>query len=386
MATTQDDCRSLHEIHSADDGIDGCVWAQIEPYYGIGDECGNFSAAPAPGECVATRRVGESCIGTACGDPKLGMFYRPYNGPDRPMRVSSDGTSTPLPLYDIFSTTETCGFQPVAFELCDAVNAPEACACACSVGSSPPAPNPPMPNLPMPNPPVGSPIWLPTSVGIEGSWSAFFDGGFRLELTRDEMTPEQLEALGRVVTIPSNDLCFADGAFISIIVLDTNGSSNTYFAEESDGTCNRGEPSVSFEPADQVLQSAGCLAGKQYSDRLASLGTTLSLPVGTGCWHGLFNASGESPVWWFFFEVSEAGQTLEFTIEECADRQLSLAVYDERGEGRIAEQVGSGVEDDCPVLLHTFPEAGTYSLQVDMLGGNVAGDFFLSAEPYRTRM
>jgi hypothetical protein len=220
------------------------------------------------------------------------------------------------------------------------------------------------------------PIWTQQSQTVEIGWFEFFEGGYRFERDRSQLTALQVGKLQAIRTIDASSNCPEDEAGASVTITDTNGSVHEYGADELGARCTDNRTYVAYGQVEALLETADCLSAKNYQGD--ALDDAPHIAVGDGCSHGLFNGSETTPDWWFLVDVTTPGQH-RFATHACGDRQLRLSLFDAAGVTQLAaaEPDGGG---DCTVLACDVSEAGPHALHVEMLGGRLAGDFYLSAD------
>lgn len=216
-------------------------------------------------------------------------------------------------------------------------------------------------------------IITPKSEAIQVSWFNYFQGGYRFERRLDQLSPEQLELAQAIEVVPPTGDCWEDGAGISITVTEGD-TEHEFSANEYTGTCGREVTLVDYDAATALLGTVECLSAKGYDGETPD--TAPSISADDGCFHGLFNATGASPQWWFRAEIPAAGE-YRVVVADCGDRDIELELFEEDATTAVASTSGTGA---CPVLAHELTTAGSYMLQVRMLGGSQAGDFYLSLE------
>ncbi|HEX2871296.1 MAG TPA: hypothetical protein VHP33_08570 [Polyangiaceae bacterium] len=216
-------------------------------------------------------------------------------------------------------------------------------------------------------------LLAPDSESIEIGWFSFFDGGYRFKRRLDQLSPQQLALAQAIQIVPPTGACWQDAAEMSVTV--TAGDMvRELRANEYNGTCGRDVTLVDFEAVSALLDTVQCLPAKGYEHDTPEAAP--SITPDDGCWHGLFNAHGSSPEWWFRTEIPDAGE-YRIALEACGDRRLELELFEQDATTSVATATGTG---ECPVLAHTFAAGGSYALRVRMVGGSYAGDFFLSLE------
>ena len=216
-------------------------------------------------------------------------------------------------------------------------------------------------------------IFTSESEAITVSWFNFFAGGYRFARKREQLSPEQLDLVEAIKVVSSTDDCWEDAAEVSVVV--TAGDTNrTYSANEYAGNCGRDVTLVDFQAVSALLDTVQCLSAKGYD--ASSPEASPTIVPDDGCWHGLFNATGESPAWWFRLEIPAAGE-YAISLDRCGKRELVLDLFESDAETELTSASSDG---ECPVLTHTFADAGSYALRVEMQSGTQAGDFFLSLQ------
>jgi hypothetical protein len=211
------------------------------------------------------------------------------------------------------------------------------------------------------------------SEAIEIHGFNFFSGGHRFERRLDQLSPEQLALAEAIRVVPSTGDCWEDAIEMSIVVT-AGAAERAFVANEYTGTCGRDGTLVDFEAVSALLDTVECLPAQGYDGGSAE--TAPSIVPDDGCRHGLFNASGATPDWWFRMEIPAAGE-YRISLDACGDRVLLLDLFEEDATTEVASTSGEG---ECPVLTHAFADAGSYALRVQMLSGVYAGDFFLALE------
>jgi hypothetical protein len=224
---------------------------------------------------------------------------------------------------------------------------------------------------------LGVPIWETESESIAISSGSFFGGSSRFEKQREELTAEELVLLGSITTVASSTECWSD-TWAATLTVRGNGGVREYFASEGDQGCDRDVVLVANEPVKSLVQAAKCLNAKSYDG--TSLATAAHVTAGNGCYHGLFNASGTTPDWWFVLDVTEAG-SYRLSLDGCSDRVLDMALLDETGVTELSSVTGT--PGSCSALTHDVASPGSYAIHVTMTAGTSAGDFYLriDAEP-----
>jgi hypothetical protein len=216
-------------------------------------------------------------------------------------------------------------------------------------------------------------IVTPSSETIEISWFNYFRGGYRFARRIDELSSEQRELADAIHVVPPTGDCWEDAIGMSITVT-AEDAQQEFHANEFTGTCDRDVTLVDFEAVTALLTTVDCLSAKGYDGETAE--TAPSITANDGCFHGLFNASGARPDWWFRAEIPSAGE-YAFVIDGCGDRRIVLNLFEADATTNLANTSDTL---ECPTLTHTFTAAGSYVLRVSMLGGTYAGDFFLGLE------
>ncbi len=211
------------------------------------------------------------------------------------------------------------------------------------------------------------------SEAIEIGWFNYFTGGYRFKRRIDQLSTEQRELAEAIRIAPPTGDCWEDATHLSIMVTDSD-TEHEFEANEFTGTCGRDVTLVDFEAATALLDTVDCLSAKGYDAE--SPETAPSITANDGCFHGLFNASGRNPEWWFRAEVPSAGE-YDFVIDACGDRGIELELFEEDAATSLAS---SSPTSECPTLTHAFTSAGSYALRVRMVDGSAAGDFYLALE------
>lgn len=219
----------------------------------------------------------------------------------------------------------------------------------------------------------GASIITAESEAIEIHWFNFFAGGYRFKRRLDQLSPEQLGLAQAINIVPGSDDCWEDAVELAITV--TGGDTvRAFSANEFNGHCGRDVTLVEFEAASALLHTAHCLSAKGYDG--GSPETAPSIVPDDGCWHGLFNSSGPESEWWFRTDIPAAGE-YQISFDACGDRGLRLDLFEDDATTEVASTSSEG---ECPVLTHTFNDAGSYVLRVEKIAGTYAGDFFMALE------
>jgi hypothetical protein len=216
-------------------------------------------------------------------------------------------------------------------------------------------------------------IFTPESDAIRIDWFNFFAGGYRFARRRDQLSPAQLDLVQAIAVVSSTDDCSEDGVEMSLTV-SAGDTTQAFSANEDTGTCGRDVTLVDFEAVSALLHTVHCLSSQGYDG--TSVETAPTIVPDDGCWHGLFNFTGASPAWWFRIEIPAAGE-YGISLDGCGDRALVVDLLESDATTELASASGNR---DCPVLTHSFADAGTYTLRVQMQSGTQAGDFFLALE------
>lgn len=216
-----------------------------------------------------------------------------------------------------------------------------------------------------------SSIFTPQSDFIEIGWFNFWSGGYRWVKRRDQLSTEQLALAKAITVVSSTEACTEDAVETRVSVTDGDAR-HDYYANDYAGTCGRDETLVEFSAVTALLDTAHCLSSQGYDGDSWEKAPTL-VPD-DGCWHGLFNFSGEARGWWFRIEIPAAG---DYTIafDDCGDRDLQVELLD---AGRTTALGTAPAGHDCPVLTQSFEVSGTYALHVESGSGAQAGDFYMS--------
>ena len=214
-------------------------------------------------------------------------------------------------------------------------------------------------------------IFTAESEAITIDWFNFWAGGYRFARKREQLTPKQLELVEAIKVVASTDDCWEDADEVSVVV--TSGDTSlTYSANKYAGSCGRDVTLVDFQTVSDLLDTVQCLSAKGYDG--SSVEESPTIVPDDGCWHGLFNAHGDAPAWWFRVEVPAAGE-YSILLDRCGNRDLRLDLFGSEAETELASASSDGA---CPALTHSFADPGSYALRVEMQSGTQAGDFFLS--------
>jgi hypothetical protein len=216
------------------------------------------------------------------------------------------------------------------------------------------------------------------SEAIAIEWFNFFAGGYRFERRLDQLSPKQLKLAEAIKVVPPTDECWADADGMSITVTSAD-TSREFFANAYTGTCGNDLTLVDFEAVNALLDTVHCLSAKGYNG--VSAETAASIVPDDGCRHGLFNATGATPEWWFRVAIPAAGE-YQVSLDACGDRNLSVDLFEDDAATAVASTLGEGA---CPVLTHAFAAPGSYALRIKMLSGQRAGDFYLAIESTSTQ-
>lgn len=216
-------------------------------------------------------------------------------------------------------------------------------------------------------------IFTAESEAIEVHWFNFFKGGYRFTRLRDQLSPQQLDLAEAINIVPSTDDCWEDADEMSIAVAAAD-TQETFFTNEYTGTCGRDRTLVDFEAVSALLDTVHCQSSQGYSGDSAE--EAPNIVPDDGCWHGLFNFNGATPAWWFRVAIPVAGQ-YRISLDGCGDRALVLDVFESDAVTQVASASDEG---KCSTLTHTFTDAGSYTLRIEMLSGVQAGDFFFAVE------
>lgn len=215
------------------------------------------------------------------------------------------------------------------------------------------------------------PIWNDDSASLRVVSGSFFEGYFRYERERAQLSAAQLSALEEIRTAPDLDDCIADGTETQLTVTDSFGKPQNYRNASCDPSSKALEPNST---AHFLLTLPPCLLSKD--DRSQALASAPSVAIGDGCQNGLFTSSA-AEVLWLRLTVPTANVPVLLELADCGLRTFKLELLSPTGDTVLGTGAPSG--DKCQTLTHTFDAAGSYVVRVTLTGGQGAGDFTFSA-------
>ncbi len=234
-------------------------------------------------------------------------------------------------------------------------------------------------------------VWRYTSDRFDVTVGSLEDGTFRVRLSRAELTLEQSSKLSALDLLPASDAgsCPEDAVVAQVSVREEDGTSAEYRAV--DGDCAAGDDLLPYADVLAVTGAAQCLQSKSYDASRAA--EPVPLPLESACGHGLFSEADTPRSWWFQVDIP-AGASYTFTLSDCYDRALALSLTDafngaelDRAEtppagwlmSDVVEEDKTAPTEECLSVSHRSVFPGSLLLQVQLLSGEVEGDFYLYA-------
>lgn len=223
-----------------------------------------------------------------------------------------------------------------------------------------------------------APPWSAASQRLCVSCGGFFEGTMRFDATRDQLSAEQLRLLDGLRLVGAQPLCLSDAMSCEVAIADAK-SERRYRSIDGDPDCPGTAPLISFASFDPFRASLGCLYSK------ATLGgPTPTVTPDSRCQNGLFT-TGKGAL---FVDLRvEAPGPYSLALISCSDvnrrGHLSGALRLPPDTAALAtfapiDPAAAGPDGACASLEHTFAQAGTYQLEVDVAEGFLpVGDFFL---------
>jgi hypothetical protein len=244
--------------------------------------------------------------------------------------------------------------------------------------------------------------WGDVSSGITVDGSSP-NGPSRFEAKRSELTAAQLQALDglRRIPAPQGEPATHTTSY-RIGISDRNGAVTTYRAADWNLlNADEGDvalPSIDVHTLEPFLDAAHCLQFEEtlewldvVRDAAADAGpSSAQAPAVSSATPGCFNAvalpmqCSEVPL---RLQVENAG-TYQLSLASCFGVPMVLTARSADGTSELG--AATGTRTDCPVLVHSFAEPGSYSLTIrrrdasDCGGSGVWGAVFLrvrSADP-----
>lgn len=229
-----------------------------------------------------------------------------------------------------------------------------------------------------PGTPGSTAVWRPESTRIEIESFGFWDGGWKFEADRAQLTAAQLQALEGLRTIPTpSQTCPSDIVGAEVTVYD-GAAKRVLQVNQSDANCGDGDylSYASYEPLKREL---GCFGAGATRDLFPDDGDrpSVTLTPSAGCLHGVFGTPSGNRIH-FKVKVEDVSRPLVFEIRDCySDVSLHLLAP---GGAELATAHGSAGAV-CARFEHTFAAAGTYDLHIDKAASESAGDFYLRVAP-----
>jgi hypothetical protein len=217
------------------------------------------------------------------------------------------------------------------------------------------------------------PVWKPTSERLELSSFGFFEGSQGYDITRAQLSSEQLEMLEGLREIPTPEGPLgADFVSYTVRVTDRSGEVVEYRAaqqnvRDSDEGPAEGKHTLDYETLAPFLTTFDCASAKEYGpyagdassdDHWAGAATLSSDP---GCIHGVF-VSYETSHSYRRWQVDEPG-TYRLAVVRCF-QQMRLRLFDPKGEKELASSEAM-TSPECPTLVHHFDAPGLYLIDLE---------------------
>lgn len=222
------------------------------------------------------------------------------------------------------------------------------------------------------SPPQLEPVWRESSQRIELSSFGFFEGSQGYDITRDQLSDEQLDMLAglREINTPEGPLG-ADYVSYVVRITDRSGDVVEYRSaqenvRDSDEGPVAGKRTLDYETLAPFLTTFNCMSAKEYrdpgdasmSDRWAGAATFSSDP---NCTHGVF-VSSETSHSYRKWQVDEPG-TYSLSVVRCF-QQMQLHLYDEKDQKELSSSETT-IAPDCPTLVHHFDAPGVYLIDLE---------------------
>ena len=227
----------------------------------------------------------------------------------------------------------------------------------------------------------GTPIWNETSSSIQVSCFQFFAGSMRFAATREQLSAAQLAMLSNMRAIDALPSCVQDVMQCSLSIGQTDASTFTIDAIETNAHCQNPDKVVSYETFSPFLASLGC----RYAKKLTSASSaTTPLQADVRCFNGLFISTdgGTIPIG---LQVDDATRAHRIELDECVQSgrigRLSFSLLDSDGVtvlGTSSAPADPGANGTCASLEQTFPHTGPFTLNIQVASGVLlAGDLYL---------
>ena len=209
---------------------------------------------------------------------------------------------------------------------------------------------------------LGAPVWTDGSQSVEVSCSGYYSGNMRFAAPRTQLSAEQLALLGTLRTVGMSASCSVDGMSCQLTVTQSDGSADTFDAEE-DGWClPSSQDHVSFTALKPFLDTLACPFIR------ANLHLVNAVPLDAGCFDAVASDGQGSS---FQLSVTDVSSPVRVELDDCDDPasigQLSFTLFDTDGTtvlGTSLEPAESGPHHTCALLSAVVPHAGLLTITV----------------------
>jgi hypothetical protein len=220
-------------------------------------------------------------------------------------------------------------------------------------------------------PPESEHVWKPTSERLELSSFGFFDGSQGYDITRDQLSSEQLELLAGLRTMRRPDPPgYEDLVAYDLRISDRDGSASVYRATDMNLPEEGGDPAartLDYDTLAPFLATFDCMTAKEYGpepeeapfdDRWAGAATFNSDP---SCIHGVF-VSFEQSHSYRRWKIDAPG-TYRLSLVRCF-QQMRLHLYAPTSQTELASSE-TATAPECPALVYHFDAPGVYLIDLE---------------------